>query len=197
MCACKICPFQICTKKCVCLENTCTRIDPLKYTWRCADSHSSSPVWLVTHFTQWQPAGLKKKVVMKLLVKGEGSPWQFVHFCPTLRGGAHLRFQPSVCPKTIFHGHMASMTRHRTPLPSHHGGTYLSTRSLHAFKLLGWRELGQAMGAHSVAWIRSYGCRSSDLAAQRLLYFYITFILIVVLLFLQSLYIPLSLLISK
>ena len=42
---------------------------------------------------------------------------------------------------------------------------------LHAFKLLGWQELGQATGAHSVAWIRSYDCRSSDLAAQRLLQF--------------------------
>ena len=42
---------------------------------------------------------------------------------------------------------------------------------LHAFELLGWRELGQATGAHSVAWIRSYDCWTSDLAAQRLLWF--------------------------
>ena len=42
---------------------------------------------------------------------------------------------------------------------------------LHAFKLLGWQELGQATGAHSVMWIRSYDCMSSDLAAQRLLQF--------------------------
>ena len=26
---------------------------------------------------------------------------------------------------------------------------------LHPFKLLGWQELGQAMGAHSVVWIRT------------------------------------------
>ena len=42
---------------------------------------------------------------------------------------------------------------------------------LHAFELLGWQELGQATGAHSVEWIRSYDCWSSDLAAQRLLQF--------------------------
>ena len=42
---------------------------------------------------------------------------------------------------------------------------------LHAFEPFGWWELGQVMGAHSVAWIRSYDCRSSDLAAQRLLQF--------------------------
>ena len=42
---------------------------------------------------------------------------------------------------------------------------------LHAFKLLGWQELGQATGAHSVLWIRSYGCWSSDFAAQRLVQF--------------------------
>ena len=42
---------------------------------------------------------------------------------------------------------------------------------LHAFELLGWQELGQATGAHSVVWIRSYDCWSSDLAAQRLLWF--------------------------
>ena len=40
---------------------------------------------------------------------------------------------------------------------------------LHAFELLGWQELGQATGA--VAWIQSYDCWSSDLAAQRLLWF--------------------------
>ena len=42
---------------------------------------------------------------------------------------------------------------------------------LHAFELLDWQELGQAMGAHSVAWIQSYESWSSDLAAQRLLRF--------------------------
>ena len=42
---------------------------------------------------------------------------------------------------------------------------------LHAFELLDWQELGQATGAHSVAWIQSYKLRSSDLAAQRLLQF--------------------------
>ena len=36
--------------------------------------------------------------------------------------------------------------------------------------MLGWQELGQATGAHSVVWIRS-DCLSSDLAAQRLLWF--------------------------
>ena len=44
-------------------------------------------------------------------------------------------------------------------------------RILHAFEPLRWRELGQAMGAHSDTWIWSYNCRSSDLAAQRLLQF--------------------------
>ena len=29
---------------------------------------------------------------------------------------------------------------------------------LHAFELLGWWELGEPMGAHSVTWIRSYDC---------------------------------------
>ena len=42
---------------------------------------------------------------------------------------------------------------------------------LHPFELQGWQELGQAMGARSVAWIRSYNSWSSDLAAQRLLRF--------------------------
>ena len=42
---------------------------------------------------------------------------------------------------------------------------------LYAFELLGWQELGQVTGALSIAWIRSYDCRSSDLAAQRLLRF--------------------------
>ena len=36
---------------------------------------------------------------------------------------------------------------------------------LHAFERLGWQELGQATGAHSIAWIRSYDGWSSDLAA--------------------------------
>ena len=40
---------------------------------------------------------------------------------------------------------MASVTRDRTPLPSHHGGTYLSTCILHAFELLGWQELSQIL----------------------------------------------------
>ena len=48
---------------------------------------------------------------------------------------------------------------------------YLQYLHLHAFELLGWQELGQAMGAHSVPWIRSYDCWSSDFAAQRLLQF--------------------------
>ena len=42
---------------------------------------------------------------------------------------------------------------------------------LHAFELLGWQELGQATGAPSVAWIRSYDGWPSDPAAQRLLRF--------------------------
>ena len=42
---------------------------------------------------------------------------------------------------------------------------------LHAFERLAWQELGQVMGAPSVAWIRSYDGWSSDLAAQRLLRF--------------------------
>ena len=42
---------------------------------------------------------------------------------------------------------------------------------LHAFEQLGWQELGQATGAHSVTGIRSYDGWSSDLAAQRLLQF--------------------------
>ena len=42
---------------------------------------------------------------------------------------------------------------------------------LYAFELLGWQQLGQVMGAHSVMWIQSYDCWSSDLAAQRLLRF--------------------------
>ena len=42
---------------------------------------------------------------------------------------------------------------------------------LHAFERLGWQELGQATGAHSVVWIQSYDCWSSDLVAQRLLQF--------------------------
>ena len=39
---------------------------------------------------------------------------------------------------------------------------------LHDFELLGWQDLGQATGAHSVMWIQSYDCWSSDLATQRL-----------------------------
>ena len=42
---------------------------------------------------------------------------------------------------------------------------------LHAFERLGGQELGQATGAPSIAWIQSYDCWSSDLAAQRRLQF--------------------------
>ena len=42
---------------------------------------------------------------------------------------------------------------------------------LHAFEQLGGQELGQATGAHSVAWIRSYDSWCSDLVTQRLLWF--------------------------
>ena len=42
---------------------------------------------------------------------------------------------------------------------------------LHAYELLGWQELGQATGAHFIAWIQSYDCWSSKLATQRLLQF--------------------------
>ena len=66
---------------------------------------------------------------------------------------------------------MASATRHGTLLPSHRGGTYFIYLHLHVFELLGWQELGLATGAHSVVWIRSYDCWSSDPAAQRLLWF--------------------------
>ena len=37
-------------------------------------------------------------------------------------------------------------------LPTEVVPIYLLT-FLHAFELLGWQELGQAMGAHSVVWI--------------------------------------------
>ena len=55
-------------------------------------------------------------------------------------------------------------------LPTEVVPIYLLT-FLHAFELLGWQELGQVMGAHSVVWIQSYDCWSSDPAAQRLLRF--------------------------
>ena len=55
-------------------------------------------------------------------------------------------------------------------LPTEVVPIYLLT-FLHAFEWLGWQELGQATGAHPVAWIRSYNGWSSDLAAQRLLRF--------------------------
>ena len=42
---------------------------------------------------------------------------------------------------------------------------------LHAFEQLGWQELGQSTGAHSIAWIQSSDSWSSDLAAQVLLRF--------------------------
>ena len=38
---------------------------------------------------------------------------------------------------------------------------------LHALEQLGWQELGQVTGAHSVVRIRSYDCWSSDLAAHK------------------------------
>ena len=55
-------------------------------------------------------------------------------------------------------------------LPTEVVPIYLLT-FLHAIELLGWQELGQVTGAYSIAWIRSYNCWSSDLAAQRLLQF--------------------------
>ena len=62
----------------------------------------------------------------------------------------------------------AQLDTERHSLPIVVVPVYLLTY-LHAFELLGWQELGQAMGAYSVAWIQSYDCWSSDLAAQRLL----------------------------
>ena len=41
----------------------------------------------------------------------------------------------SVLSEDSFHGHMASTTRHGTPLPSHQGGTYLSTRIFTCFQI--------------------------------------------------------------
>ena len=100
--------------------------------------------------TKWRSTSIFTRYLLPCQLpigKGKVSPWQFVQSCPTLGGGAHLRFQPTelvFCLKTIFHGHAASATRHGTPLSSHHSGTDLSTRILHAFEPLGWRKLGQA-----------------------------------------------------
>ena len=40
-------------------------------------------------------------------------------------------------------------------LPTEVVPIYLGTCILHALKLLGWQELGQVTGAHSVVWIRT------------------------------------------
>ena len=58
----------------------------------------------------------------------------------------------------------------RCYLPTKVVPIYLLT-FVHAFERLGWQEQGQATGAPSIVWIRSYDCCSSDLAAQRLLRF--------------------------
>ena len=105
---------------------------------------------------------------------GEGSSWQF---CPVVSDSRRWCSSPfpthraSVCLQTILRGHVASVTRHGTPFTFPLRWSlfiYLHFCILHAFELLGWRELGQETGAHSVVWIRSYDCRSSDLATQRL-----------------------------
>ena len=80
----------------------------------------------------------------------------------------------SVCLKTTLRGHVASVTRHRTPLtfpPRWYLFIYSQFCILHAFEPLGWWGLRQVTRAHSVTWIQSYDCRSSDLAAQRLQWF--------------------------
>ena len=77
----------------------------------------------------------------------------------------------SICPKTVsMVTWPARLDTERRYLPTKVIPIYLLT-FLHAFELLGWEELGQATGAHSVTWIQSYNCWSSDLAAQRLLRF--------------------------
>ena len=77
----------------------------------------------------------------------------------------------SVCPKTVSVVMWpARLDTERCYLPTKVVPIYLLA-FLHAFELLSWQELGQATGAHSVAWIQSYNCCSSDLAAQRLLQF--------------------------
>ena len=76
--------------------------------------------------------------------------------CPTLRGGVHPISKPQSQLKTV-----SVVTRPARLDTQRH---YLSTKVvpiylltfLRAFKLLGWQELGQATGAQSVTWIRSY-----------------------------------------
>ena len=77
----------------------------------------------------------------------------------------------SVCPKTVsVVTWPARLDTKRCYLPTEVVPIYLLA-FLHAFELLGWQELGQSDGS-SVTWIQSYDCWSSELAAQRLLWFY-------------------------
>ena len=64
----------------------------------------------------------------------------------------------------------ARLDTERRDLPTEVVPVYLLT-FLQAFKLVGWQEMGQPTGAHSVAWIQSYDGWSSDPAAQMLLQF--------------------------
>ena len=66
---------------------------------------------------------------------------------------------------------MASATRHGMAVTFPPWWYLFIYLHLHAFELLGWQELGQVTGVHSVAWIQSYDCWCSDFAAQRLLWF--------------------------
>ena len=106
--------------------------------------------------------------------KGKGSPWHLVQSCLTLGRSAHPCFQaiePVFCPKTVSVVMWpARLGTECCYLPTEVVPIYLLA-FLHIFKLLGWQELGQAPGPHSVTWIWSYDCWPSDLAAQRCLWF--------------------------
>ena len=83
------------------------------------------------------------------------------NFCPVV-------FDSKGWCSSPFPSHRASVLSEDN-LPWSHGQCDLDTERCYlltevvpiyllAFELLGWRELGEATGAHSVAWIRSYDC---------------------------------------
>ena len=70
----------------------------------------------------------------------------------TLGGGAHRRFQAIELAFVQRQFPWLRLDTERRYLPTEVVPIYLFA-FLHAFELLGWQELGQATGAHSVTWI--------------------------------------------
>ena len=87
---------------------------------------------------------------------GKGSPSHLVQSCPILGVGAHPHFQATepafVCRQFSVVTWPVQLDMEHCYLPTVVVPIYLLA-FLHAFELLGWKQLGQPTGAHSIVWI--------------------------------------------